>query len=59
MSPDINFIHKTSGKFDCIASLMIKDIDQFVGFKEQILKINSLTNWEISVSRLISSMATP
>ena len=52
MSPDINFIHKTSGKFDCIASLMIKDIDQFVGFKEQILKINSLTNWEISVSRL-------
>jgi DNA-binding Lrp family transcriptional regulator len=52
LSPDINFIHKTSGKFDCIASLMIKDIDQFVGFKEQILGINNLTNWEISVSRL-------
>ncbi len=51
-SPDINFIHKTSGKFDCIASLMIRDIDQFVGFKEQILAINNLTNWEISVSRL-------
>jgi Lrp/AsnC family leucine-responsive transcriptional regulator len=50
--PDINFIHKTSGKFDCIASLLIKDIDHFTRVQEDILKMPSLTNMELSITKM-------
>jgi DNA-binding Lrp family transcriptional regulator len=57
--PDINFIHKISGKFDCLVSLMIKDIDQFMSVQEQILKMQTLTNMEVSVSKLFTVWPTP
>ncbi len=50
--PDINFIHKVSGKYDCWASLMIKDINQLTSVQEQILEMENLTSMEVSVSRL-------
>ncbi len=52
--PDINFIHKISGKFDCVASLIIKDIDQFTSVQEQILHLPGLTNMIVSTSKLFT-----
>jgi Lrp/AsnC family transcriptional regulator for asnA, asnC and gidA len=59
MVPDINFIHKTSGKFDCMASLMIKDIDQLTTMQEEIAKISGVTNLEITIAKLFNVWPIP
>ena len=57
--PDFNFIHKISGKHDCWASLMIKDIDQFTAVQGQILEMENLNHMEFSVSKLFSAWPLP
>ena len=57
--PDFNFIHKVSGKHDCWASLIIKDINQFTSAQEQILEMENLTNMEVSVSKLFCAWPLP
>jgi Lrp/AsnC family transcriptional regulator for asnA, asnC and gidA len=57
--PDINLIHKTSGKFDCWASLMIRDIDQFTIAQEKILQMDHLTNVEVTVHKIFSVWPLP
>jgi len=52
--PDFNLIHKISGKYDCWASLMIKDINQFTSVQEKIHQMSNLTYFEVSVSRIFS-----
>jgi DNA-binding Lrp family transcriptional regulator len=51
---DINFITKTSGKYDYTFSLMIKDIDQLVDVQEQIASLPGLTKLEVGVDRLFT-----
>ncbi len=56
---DFNFIHKVSGKFDCMASLMIRDIDQFTDVQEKILNMNYMTNIEIGVAKIFNAWPLP
>jgi len=57
--PDFNFMHKISGKYDCWASLMVKDINQLTSVQEQILEMEHLTNMEVSVSKLFCAWPLP
>ena len=57
--PDINVIHKISGKFDCWAILMIKDIDQFTSIQEKILQMDHLTNIEITIHKIFETWPLP
>ncbi len=57
--PDFNFVHKISGKFNCWASLMVKDIDQFTSVQEKILAMDHLTNIEVSISKLFRAWPLP
>ncbi len=57
--PDFNFIHKISGKFDCIASLMIKNVEQFTTVQEEILHMENITNMEVMVSKLFCAWPLP
>lgn len=52
--PDVNFIHKISGKYDCVVSLMIKDIDQFTAVQEEIVNMSGLTNMEVALAKLFT-----
>jgi Lrp/AsnC family transcriptional regulator for asnA, asnC and gidA len=57
--PDFNLIHKISGKYDCWASLMIKDINQFTSTQEKIHRMSNLTFFEVSVSRIFPVWPLP
>jgi Lrp/AsnC family transcriptional regulator, regulator for asnA, asnC and gidA len=50
--PDINFIIKTSGNFDFMISVMIKDIKQLTTIQEEIASMPGVTNMEIAVAKL-------
>jgi len=57
--PDINLIHKIGGKFDCWATLMIKDIDQFTTEQEKILHLDHLTKVEVTVHKIFDVWPLP
>ena len=50
--PDINFIIKTSGNFDYMFSLMIKDIQQLVSTQEEIANMPGVINMKTVVGKL-------
>jgi hypothetical protein len=51
---DINFIMKTSGNFNVTLSLMIKDINQFTRFQEQIANLSDVTRMEVNAQKLFN-----
>ncbi len=57
--PDINFIFKTTGQFDYLASLWVKDINQLVDVKEEIASMPGLSKMEIAVERALSVWPIP
>jgi len=57
--PDINIIHKISGKFDCWTTLMIRGIDQFTAAQEKILQMDHLTKIEITVHKIFDVWPLP
>jgi DNA-binding Lrp family transcriptional regulator len=52
--PDVNFIIKTTGVFDCTLSLMIRDINQFATVQEQISAMPSITNMRADMEKLFA-----
>jgi DNA-binding Lrp family transcriptional regulator len=52
--PDINFIIKNTGVFDCTLSLMIRDINQFTTLQEQISAMPSVTNMRVDIEKLFA-----
>ena len=50
--PDINFIVKTSGKFDIMLSIMLKDLNHLVTFQEEIAGFKGITNMEVDVEKM-------
>ena len=57
--PDINFILKTSGNFDFMISLMIRDIEQLTAIQEEIASMPGVTNMEIAVAKSFSVWPLP
>jgi DNA-binding Lrp family transcriptional regulator len=56
---DVNFIIKTSGKFDITLSLMVKDIKQLLAFQEQIASFSGLTKMEVDVEKIFTVWPMP
>jgi Lrp/AsnC family transcriptional regulator, regulator for asnA, asnC and gidA len=57
--PDINFIFKTTGQFDYLVSLWVKDINQLVTIKEEIASMPGLSKMEMTVERAFSVWPIP
>ena len=57
--PDVNFIIKTSGNFDCILSLMISDIRQLTTVQEQIVSMPGLKNLQIAIGKMFNIWPLP
>src|SRR3989304_10503003 len=57
--PDVNFILKTSGNFDFMISLMIRDIEQLTAIQEEIASMPGVTNMEIAVAKSFSVWPLP
>jgi len=57
--PDINIIVKTSGSFDYMISLLIRDIQQFVATQEIITSMPGVTNMKTSVGKLFECWPIP
>jgi Lrp/AsnC family transcriptional regulator for asnA, asnC and gidA len=56
---DINFIIKTSGNFDYMMSLMIRDILQLIEVQEQIFKIPGFSSMQIIIGKMFNVWPTP
>ena len=50
-TPDVNFIIKTSGKFDMTVSLMVKDINQLLAFQQRNCCSAGITKMEVEVEK--------
>jgi len=57
--PDVNFVHKTSGKFDYVVSLMVKDVEQLLAVQEKITSIAGLSGMETSIGRIFGVWPLP
>jgi DNA-binding Lrp family transcriptional regulator len=55
LMPDFNFIYKISGNYDCLASLMVRDVEQFTTVQEKIVRMENLTNMEVSLLKLFNA----
>ena len=52
--PDVNNILRTSGNFDYMISLMVRDIKQLTAIKEEIASMPGVTTMETNVEKLFS-----
>ena len=52
--PDVNFVIKTSGSFDFMISLMIRDTKQFIAIQEEITHMPCVANMEATLSKMFS-----
>ena len=57
--PDVNNILRTSGNFDYMISLMVRDIEQLTAIQEEIVGMPGVTNMEINVEKLFSVWPLP
>jgi DNA-binding Lrp family transcriptional regulator len=57
--PDINIIIKTSGSFDYMISLLIRDIQQFVATQEIIASMPGVTNMKTGVGKMFECWPIP
>ena len=57
--PDVNFVHKTTGKFDYVISLMVKDTEQLLAAQEKITSIASLTKMETAIGKMFNVWPLP
>jgi Lrp/AsnC family transcriptional regulator for asnA, asnC and gidA len=56
---DVNLIHKTSGRYDAVATLMIRDIEQFTNAQEQIVELPGLTDLDIGIVKMFNVWPPP
>jgi Lrp/AsnC family transcriptional regulator for asnA, asnC and gidA len=57
--PDVNFILKTSGNFDFVISVMIRDIKQLITIQEEIASTPGVTNMKIAVAKMFNVWPLP
>ncbi len=57
--PDINFILKTSGDFDCRVSVMLKDINQLTTIQEAFMNISGIVKMELAVGKAFGAWPLP
>ena len=57
--PDVNFVDKTSGKFDYVVSLMVKDMEQLLAVQEKITNIAGLSGMEMTIGRIFGVWPLP